>query len=134
MNGINNINSLSSSNLSTTSYEANKSASEIESFSQVLDQAYESKDDDKLREACQEFEAYFIQQMYKSMQSTIDDSDSLFKKSNATKTYTDFLIEEQSKVIASGQGLGLTDMMYDSMKAQQEALEDPINNNLYGHS
>lgn len=128
---IDGISSLSSANVGMANYELSKSTSEVEDFSKTLDEAYASNDDEELKEACQEFEAYFIQKMYKSMQSTIDDSNSLFQKSQATKTYIDFLVQEQAEQIACGGGIGIADMMYDSMKAQQVAADDPINENLY---
>lgn len=130
MSGLNSINTFSSANIGMSSYQSIQSENELNEFSSVLDDAIASKDDEKLMDSCKQFEAYFVQQMYKAMQSTVDKSNSLFQESQATKIFNDFLVEEQSKAITDGGGIGIADMMYDSMKAQQDALEDPINQDL----
>ncbi len=129
MSNFDALSSMSSVNIGKSSYESARSASEASSFSESLENAMSEKDDKKLLDSCQQFEGYFIQQLYKEMQKTVDSSQSLFKKSQATNTFTDFLIEEHSKNISTTGGIGIAKMMYDSMKAHQLAEEDPINKN-----
>ncbi len=125
---LDSINTFSSANIGTSSFESAKSQAMVSDFSSSLDEAMKAKDDEKLKSSCKEFEGYFVQTLYKEMQKTVDDKNSLFKKSQATNTFTDFLVEEYSKNIADGGGIGIAKMMYESMKAQQTAAEDPINN------
>ncbi len=121
------ISSLSGASIGAQSYDSIKAEAEVNGFSDTLNKAIEDQDDEKLRESCNEFEAYFIQSLYKQMLKTVDDSNSLFPKSQATETFNDFLIEEYAKNITEAGGLGLSDMMYDSIQVRQQALEDPIN-------
>ncbi len=120
---IDNISSYSSAGIGQSSYQSAKSSAKIDEFSSLLDEATTTKDDEKMMEACQEFESYFVQSMYKEMQKTLDDSKSLFKKSQAENTFSDFLVEEHAKNIAGGQGIGIAQMMFDSMKKQQDAID-----------
>lgn len=120
---IDNISSFSSANLGVSNYESAKSTAQTEKFSDMLDDAMTEKDNKKTMEACKEFESYFVQQMYKSMQSTVDDSNSLIKKSQATNIFTDFLVEENAKNIADGGGIGIAKMMYDTMLREQSGID-----------
>ncbi len=124
---LDSINTFSSANIGQSYYDSAVSNAKTNEFSSVLDSAIKEKDDEKLKESCKQFEGYFVQTMYKEMQKTVDDKNSLFPKSQATTTFTDFLVEEYSKNISTGRGIGIADMMYKTMKAQQDALEDPIN-------
>ncbi len=125
--GIDNINAFSSANIGMSSYQSITENAKTENFSNILDKAIADKDDEKLMESCREFEAYFVQTMYKEMLKTVDDSNSLFQKSQATEIFNDFLVEEYAKNISSGKGIGLTSMMYEAIKKQEIASQDPIN-------
>ncbi len=127
MDNLSALNTASSASVSTANYNNIKAENEINEFSNSLDTAMQSKDDEELREACTDFESYFIKHMYNEMQKTVDHSNSLFQRSQATNVFTDFLVSETAENVANAGGIGLADMMFDSMKAQQEALEEPIN-------
>jgi peptidoglycan hydrolase FlgJ len=68
-----------------------------------------------LRESCREFEAIFIQQMYKAMRKTVPD-DGLFQKDNATEIYQDMLDTQMARETAKGKGTGIGEKMYVQMK------------------
>ncbi len=127
MSNFDALSSMSSANIGMSSYNSSKAESQASSFSESLEDAMSEKDDKKLLDSCQQFEGYFIQHLYKEMEKTVDSSKSLFKKSQATTTFTDFLIEEHSKNISINGGIGIAKMMYDTMKARQAAEADPIN-------
>lgn len=75
-----------------------------------------NEDDEKLMKVCKEFEAIFLQMMFKEMYKTIPD-DGLIEKSNGTKIFEDMYIEEISKEIADGDSdFGLAEMMYEQFK------------------
>ncbi len=126
MDNISALNSASSGNIGVANYNNLKAENELNSFSSSLDQAMTSKEDEKMMDACIEFESYFIQHMYKEMQKTVDDSNSMFK-SQASDTFKDFLVQETAKDIAQAGGIGIADSMYKSMQEHQTALEDPVN-------
>ncbi len=89
----------------------------VDDFSNKLDEAMETQDEEELKEACVQYETYFLQQMMKSMRKTINkDENSFIKQSNAEKLYVEtldnYIMSEYSK---SG-GLGLADKMYESMQ------------------
>jgi flagellar protein FlgJ len=78
------------------------------------------RDRESLRRSCQDFEAIFIQSMFKSMRKSIPDG-GLFEKDTAHEIYQDMLDGEVAKEISRHQSLGLADQMY----RQMERLLDP---------
>ena len=79
-----------------------------------LEKAYTEKDDKELREACQEFEATFINMLFKEMRKTVGSSDSNF----AMDTYQQLFDEEIANSAAKGNGIGIADMMYNQLAAK----------------
>ena len=75
-----------------------------------------NSDDKALMDACKEFEAIFLQMMFKEMYKTIPDN-GLMEKRNGTKIFEEMYIEEISKEIAKeDSGFGLAEMMYKQFK------------------
>ena len=72
-------------------------------------------DDLKLRDAANEFEAIFIQQMLKTMRKTSIESD-LIPKSEGEKLFQSMLDEKYSEISAKSGSLGLGDMIYKQLK------------------
>lgn len=68
-----------------------------------------------LKKSCQDFEAVFLQSMFKAMRKTVPES-SLFKESNATAIYRDMLDQEVATTISRRQSLGLADQLYRQME------------------
>lgn len=75
------------------------------------------RDPQQLKEAAQQFEAVFIQQMFKEMRSTVPD-DGLIPRGNADDTFTQMQDAEAAKIMAERGGIGLADLML------QELLKD----------
>ena len=73
--------------------------------------------DKKLKEACQGFEAMFMELMYKKMRDTVPE-DSLFGNSNANKIWQSMLDSELMQQGAKAGGMGLADMLYKQLKPQ----------------
>ena len=100
--------------LSTQNTTANKLSSEMKSSD------YSEKTDDELLDACKKFEAYFLEQVFKEMQKTVD----VFKDESATSNYSnsmlDFFGDEAIQTLATqsteSQGLGLAQSLYEKMK------------------
>ena len=76
-------------------------------------------EDAKLREAANEFEAIFIQQMLKSMRKTSLESDFL-PKSEGEKIFRSMLDEQYAKLSAKSGSLGLGQMIYQQLKSNLE--------------
>ena len=76
-----------------------------------------SADDQKLMDACKQFESYFVEQMYKQMMATVPD-DPLDSGTNSTLVdyYKDNLIKEYASQTTEQEGLGLAKMLYEQMK------------------
>ncbi|MDX2481893.1 MAG: rod-binding protein [Desulfuromusa sp.] len=86
-------------------------------FSQATTQApkaHKGQDPEKLKEAAQQFEAIFIQQMYKEMRKTIPD-DGLIQRGNADDVYAQLQDMEAAKITAQQGGIGLADMMMQQL-------------------
>ena len=90
-------------------------------FQAALDKAVQDKNDSELKKACQDFEAYFLQMMWKEMRNTVDTSGSFLQPGQAELIFQDMLDEENSKSAASTGRLGLADMMYRQMSQQLNA-------------
>lgn len=78
---------------------------------------YSKATDEELMNACKQFEAYFVEQLYKGMMKTIPKSE---EASNYTSTITDFYKDQMIQSIAEQtteqSGLGLAQMLYEQMK------------------
>ena len=75
---------------------------------------HKGQDPEKLKESAQQFEAIFIQQMYKEMRKTIP-TDGLIQRSNADEIYTQLQDLEAAKVTAQQGGIGLSDLMMQQL-------------------
>lgn len=98
--GFNKTNSLSYDNAKTESIKAalNKS----------------NASDEELMEACKSFEAYLLEQVFKGMEKTILKDEE--KENDYLMQFSDMLYEEYAKEATKSQGIGLAQMLYESMK------------------
>ena len=73
--------------------------------------------DEELMDACKQFEAYFLEQMFKEMMKTIPESD---ETSSSNSQLMDYYKDEMVQQIASDSteqnSLGLAQMLYEQMK------------------
>jgi len=74
-----------------------------------------SASDEDLMEACKSFESYLMEQVFKGMEKTVMKSEDE-EKDPYTEQFGDKLYEEYAKESTEGQGLGLAQVLYDSMK------------------
>ena len=72
-------------------------------------------DDAKLRDAANDFEAIFINQMLKTMRKTSFESD-LLPKSEGEKVFQSLLDEQYAQISAKSGSLGLGEMIYQQLK------------------
>lgn len=83
-------------------------------FEKILNNAMESEDQEKLKKACEDFEAIFVNMLLKSMKNTVDEG-GLTKKSHAREMFEGMLNEEMASSIAKGRGIGIAEILYDSL-------------------
>ncbi len=69
----------------------------------------------KLRQSCREFEAIYVNEMYKSMRKSIPES-GLFEKDMADTLYQEMLDMEMARETAKGDGMGIGKAMYEQLK------------------
>ncbi len=73
--------------------------------------------DEELMDACKQFEAYFIEQVYKSMQKMVpDNDDSVDATSQLKDYYEDALLSQYAETTANQGKLGIAEKLYEQMK------------------
>jgi len=75
------------------------------------------KDPAKLKEKAQEFEAIFIQQMFKEMRKTIP-HEGLIETDNASDTYNQLQDMEAARLAARQGGIGLAELMMQQLSKE----------------
>lgn len=104
---------------------ANQTANNLQNKLNGAD--YSKASEAELMDACKQFEAYFVEQMYKGMMKTIPSSE---ETSNYTSTMMDFykdrMIQSMAEETANqGGGLGLAQMLFEQMKRNFGVAEKP---------
>ncbi len=80
----------------------------------------ENADDAALVEAAREFEAYFVEQVFKEMQKSVPKQESSDSGMETLKSYyQDALTQQYAKDATRGEGLGLAKQIYEQMKRNQ---------------
>ncbi len=89
----------------------------IKKLNQDKNMANKLKEDQQLKDVCQEFESIFINMMLKAGRDTVEDG-GLIKKDNGTKMFEDMHDQELSIAMSKSQdgGIGIGKMLYEQMK------------------
>ena len=97
-------------------YMQNQSAAEAKLKNKIDSTDYSKATDDELLDACKQFEAYFLEQMYKSMIKTIPQSEGM-SSSNMTMMdyYKDLMVQNIAKETTDQNDMGLARMLYEQM-------------------
>ena len=92
---------------------SSQSASKLQN---KLDTDHSKATNEELMDVCKEFEAYFLEQMFKEMMKTIPDGE---ENSGSMSSMMDYYKDEMVKNLASDSteqnGLGLAQMLYQQM-------------------
>lgn len=100
------------SDLITT--QTSQTASKLEN---QLETDYTKSTDSELLDACKEFEAYFLEQMFKEMMKTIPESEETSSyTTNLMDYYKDNMVQEIASTSTEQNSLGLAQMLYEQMK------------------
>lgn len=81
--------------------------------SPILNSAKEGSDR-QLQKACKEFEAFFVQAIFKSMRQTIPEG-GMIERSNGQKWFEEFMDAEVSQSLARKSDLGIAQALYKEM-------------------
>lgn len=92
-----------------------KEEEKLKSFSDTFEKAKENGDADQLRKASQQFEAFFLNEIFKTMRKSSDWGEALIEKSHARKNFESMHDEKLADEISSGQGIGISDMIFKQM-------------------
>ena len=78
---------------------------------------YAKATDEELLDVCKQFEAYFMEQVFKQMEKTIIKDESSAGTSTALVDYfKDSALQELTKTSTETQGLGIAQALYEQMK------------------
>ncbi|MCL2616096.1 MAG: rod-binding protein [Defluviitaleaceae bacterium] len=116
------INPISNTNLHSgisAQFEAARMSQEQNSFEAALNNAQndlQSLDDVQLRKATKEFEAFFLNMMFREMRSTVGNEHSFLPQSNAERVFQEMLDEEKARAATAAGGIGLADMMFRQIR------------------
>lgn len=104
------INGLSS--LYTSDYwQSSTQTKELESS---LSSDMTTKTEDELMEVCKDFEAYFVEQMFKAMEKMVPENEE--SENEYTDMFGDMLVQEYAESATETQGFGIAQTMYEQMK------------------
>lgn len=95
----------------------NAQASALENTLGKVDQ--KTATEEELVDACKEFEAYFLEQIYKGMEKTIikAEDDSTSTANQYLDTFSDMRIQAYAKAATEqGDGVGLAKQLFEQMK------------------
>ena len=97
---------------------ANAAANKTNKLEQTLNGDFSKASDQELMDVCKEFEAYFLEQVFKEMQKTVDcfKDESSSPNSNLVDFFKDSAIQSLASTSTESQGLGLAQTMYEQMK------------------
>lgn len=85
-------------------------------YTEVVDQSisYTQDKSQKLKKACDDFEALFLSQMFSTMRETVP-QDGLLEKNQGEQIFTQMLDSQVAQDFTKNRSVGLSDMLYKSM-------------------
>lgn len=91
--------------------------SKVNALKDKLATDYSKATDDELLEACKQFEAYFLEQVFKGMEKTIPESEYSSSSTSALVDYhKDNMIQKLAAQSTETNSIGLAQTMYEQMK------------------
>lgn len=100
-------------------YMQNQNTAETKLKETIEDKNYSEAADDELLDVCKQFEAYFLEQVFKEMRKTVDcvkADEGSDPNDNLVGFFEDNAIQELAATSTELQGMGLAQMMYEQMK------------------
>ena len=98
-------------------YHSQVSSASADALEGTLGKVGEDTTEEELMDACKEFEAYFIEQVYKGMEKTIMKADDDVSSGSYMDYFKDMQTQEYAKLASEqGNGIGLAGQLYEQMK------------------
>lgn len=91
-----------------------QSTTQTKDLEKSLSSDMTTKTEDELLEVCKDFEAYFVEQMFKAMEKMVpkdEDSENAY-----TEMFGDMLTQEYAESATETQSFGIAQTMYEQMK------------------
>jgi flagellar protein FlgJ len=103
---------------SYTDYLTKQSTASAKLNDTLTNTDYSNADEDKLLSVCKEFEAYFLEQVFKEMQKTVDclKEEGSDPNEHLVDYFKENVIQDLTKTSTEKQGLGIAQMLYEQMK------------------
>lgn len=111
---------------------AHNTSAQLEKMKADYKKLGKGTEEEKLMDACKQFEAYFIEQMYKEMWKSVPEAEYSSNSSRSSaEYYRDNFIKEMASQTTENGELGLAQMLFDNMKVSLNGLtiEDIKNKN-----
>ena len=101
-----------------TEYLQKTNSDSSEKISRMSEDGLKNASDEELMEACKQFEAYFIEQVFKNAQTAMVPKEEAQDGSTQTLLdyYKDSLTSEYAKLASDQQENGLAQMLFEQMK------------------
>lgn len=106
MNGIGVYGALNTSSVSQT---------KVDKLSSALANTKECNNQE-LMDVCKDFEAYFLEQVFKSMEKTVMKDEDSITNSGYMSYFQDMLTQKYAENATEQGGYGIAQMLYESMK------------------
>lgn len=118
------INNIASAYQEAYSSASTQSASQLQ---QKLGTDYSKATDDELMDACKQFEAYFLEQVFKEMVKTIPSEEESGSTSSMVDFYKDQMIQNIATESTERNSLGLAQTLYEQMRRNYGLDESVVN-------
>lgn len=109
--------SLDAIGLYTSSIQQSSTETKAQSLQNSLKNLDHSSDEE-LMDVCKSFEAYFLEQVFKSMEKTIMKDEDSSSDSGYASYFKEMLTQEYASNATDAGGYGIAQMLYESMKRQ----------------
>lgn len=106
----------------TLSYARTNASQSGRNISQLKNGKLENATDQELMDACKEFEAYFLEQVFKEMSKTVMSSDESGSNGSLVSYFKDQTLTSIAKDSTEQNSLGLAKMLYEQMKRNNTAV------------
>ena len=108
-------------------YNTDTSTDSASKLEETLKSDLSTATEEELMDVCKDFEAYFVEQMFKAMQRMVPESEE--DVSASTRQLKDYYKEQMTQSFAEqateGEGLGIAQVLYEQMKRNYGIPEVP---------
>ena len=93
-------------------YKTSNQTAELET--KLKSAAQKEAESEELLEVCKEFEAYFVEQMFKAMEKMVPEDEE--SSTNEVDMFSDYMYQDMAKSATTQQDFGIAQKLYEQMK------------------